>query len=317
MEIHFIYERPVSVTKPFQMEVFDKFFHKIKELRPYINCVYVDAQEEKRRLGLPMHQFGRYDGYMLEILNPANKKYSLASYGEINHIFCTPGNAGFPYFGFDPSNLMQFITSTSWTTNSVTSKLSEHVMSYNPIPWSYGVLNKFVEQYIEENYNANLPKTIPDKPRFRCHPPDWVRQHILSDDRFEGINKADSCLSTEEYIKELASHRINISTNGNAEICNRDFEILGLGNVLIRPTLVGKFHDPLIPNKHYIGVDYDDYINVKAVADSILDAYNRVKKDNELMDYISKNAREWYLKNGTIDANVDILIKLVDFSKLM
>ena len=53
------------------------------------------------------------------------------------------------------------------------------------------------------------------------------------------------------------------------------------------------------------------------MADSLIDTYNRVKQDNELMDYIGKNARDWYVKNGTIDANVDILIKLVDFSKLM
>ena len=316
MEIHFIYETPHS-TSNFQMEVFHKFYHKIKELRPDINCVYVNAQSEKKRLGLPMHQFGRYDGYMLEILNPENKKYTLASYGEINHVFCTPGDAGFPYFGFDSTNIVDFITSTSWTNNSVQSKLSEHVMSYNPIPWSYAPINKFVEQYIEDSYNANLPKTIPDRPRYRCHPADWVRQHIMTDSRFDGINKATGSLNSDDYIKELASHRINISTNGNAEICNRDFEIMGLGNVLIRPTLVGKFYDPLIPGKHYIGVDYENYLDLKSVADSLIDTYNRVKQDNELMDYIGKNARDWYVKNGTIDANVDILIKLVDFSKLM
>ena len=190
-------------------------------------------------------------------------------------------------------------------------------MSYNPIPWSYAPINKFVEQYIEDSYNANLPKTIPDRPRYRCHPADWVRQHIMTDSRFDGINKATGSLNSDDYIKELASHRINISTNGNAEICNRDFEIMGLGNVLIRPTLVGKFHDPLIPGKHYIGVDYENYLDLKSVADSLIDTYNRVKQDNELMDYIGKNARDWYVKNGTIDANVDILIKLVDFSKLM
>ena len=86
--------------------------------------------------------------------------------------------------------------------------------------------------------------------------------------------------------------------------------------MLLRTKFVGKFHNELIPNYHYIAIDVDDYEDHKTIADKIINKYIEIKNDTALLDFIGKNGREWYLKNGTAEANADILVKLLDFDKL-
>jgi hypothetical protein len=77
-----------------------------------------------------------------------------------------------------------------------------------------------------------------------------------------------------------------------------------------------QFHEPLIPDFHYIAVDFNNYRDYQTTADKLINKYNEVKDNKELLDFIGKNAREWYLRNGCTDGNADLLVKLVDFKKL-
>jgi hypothetical protein len=84
--------------------------------------------------------------------------------------------------------------------------------------------------------------------------------------------------------------------------CLRDIELYGIGIPTIRPKYITKNFDPLIPDYHYISVDAEldekfRYKNPEKLASDICEKYKKVIKDNEFLDYIAKNAREWYIKN--------------------
>jgi hypothetical protein len=100
-------------------------------------------------------------------------------------------------------------------------------------------------------------------------------------------------------------------------------EIMGLGNALFRQKLVTQFHNKLIPNYHYIAVDsvdldksmgLDNYR--KELSNRFIDRYYEVRDDIDYIQFVANNGREWYTQNATIDANVKLLTKLVEFGKI-
>jgi hypothetical protein len=120
----------------------------------------------------------------------------------------------------------------------------------------------------------------------------------------------------DDYIKEIASYKIGLSLNGVAEICNRDMEILGVGSVLLRPKLIQtEFHNSLIPDIHY--VSFDLVKDSKLQEEIILEKYNQILKDKEYMLYIATNGLDWYNKNGSRAANIEILRKIINIQELL
>ena len=76
----------------------------------------------------------------------------------------------------------------------------------------------------------------------------------------------------------------------------------------MRPILNQKFHNELIPNFHYIGFEFNPEPIIQM--NIIKNKYDEIKNNNELLEFISNNGYNWYIKNGTIEANVNILIDI-------
>jgi hypothetical protein len=121
--------------------------------------------------------------------------------------------------------------------------------------------------------------------------------------------------STEDYFNELNSNKICLSLNGAGEICNRDLEILSCGSVLIRPELSQRFHNPLIPNYHYVSVE--KVKDPKLQLDLIIDKYNNIKNDDNYLNEVAYNGLKWFEENGSILSNVELLKNIVDINKLI
>ena len=290
--------------------VYAKYFNKIKELRPDIQFVYSDSRYQRAEQEGKTY-FGhccRYGPFYLMIRNVENNKYILVSYWDaIKDIFEFKDN------GFALGLLQEIITSSGVIQNDI----DFNKISYlNYTPFGYTTLSPENEKAIELLYYQNLPKTIPDKPRFRNFPNDPFRQYLHTDDRFDCIDRRVYNINKEEYMTELNLHKINLSLNGHGEVCNRDMEIMGLGNVLLRTKFVAQFHEPLIPDVHYVAVDFEDYRDYKTTADKLIAKYNEIKDNKDFLDYVGNNAREWYLRNGCVEGNANLLIKIVDFNRL-
>jgi len=289
---------------------FVKFYNKIKELRPDIEFIYADSvklREQENGITYFGHAC-RYGPFYMMIRNIENNKYILVSYWDaIKDIF------EFRDCGFSLNLIADIITSSGIIQNDV---------EYRPLPYlkytpfGYTPLSPENEKFIEELYVQNLPKTIPDKPRFRNFPNDFFRQYLHTDSRFDCIDRREFNILKNEYMAELNEHKINLSVNGHGEVCNRDMEIMGLGNVLLRTKFVAQFHETLIPDFHYVAIEFDDYKDHKLLADRLIEKYNEIKTKPEFLDFVGKNAREWYLRNGCSEGNANILTKIVDFNKL-
>jgi hypothetical protein len=94
--------------------------------------------------------------------------------------------------------------------------------------------------------------------------------------------------------------------------------MFGLGIPLIRPTYIVETNDPLIPNFHYIAVDTEfdaefRYKNHEQLSIDIKNRYLEVINDNELLNFVTTNARDWYIKNlssPNITTNIIELLNL-------
>jgi hypothetical protein len=101
------------------------------------------------------------------------------------------------------------------------------------------------------------------------------------------------------------------------DICFRDIEMFGLGIPLIRPIYTIEFSPPLIPDYHYISVDAEfdkdfKYLNHEKLSQNITEKYFEKIDDYNFLNFISENARKWYLENIS-PTNITInLIKLLD-----
>lgn len=119
---------------------------------------------------------------------------------------------------------------------------------------------------------------------------------------------------TEKYFEEINNNKINLSFNGAGEICNRDIEILSARSVLLRPKLYQKFHNDLIADYNYIA--FEESSNPKEQCQIIIDKFNTIKNNIDLLTYISNNGYEWYMNNGTINSNINILNNILDIQLL-
>ena len=288
-----------------------KYYHELKKLHPDIEINHIDAVQLRLEAEKQHQYFGhasRYGPFYMMVRNRDTNKFTLVSYWDsIKDIFESP------YCFFDLGKMQQLITSIGVVVNDIEFKPITY-LKYTP--FGYVPLTPECEREIEKLYEANSEKTIPDRPRFRNFPNDPFRQFIMNDQRFEGIDKRTNLLPIAEYMAELYSHKIGLSLNGHGEICHRDMEILGMGNVLLRPKFVVNFHEPLIPDYHFVAVEFDDYKNHKDMADRFIDKYNKIKNDKDYLDFVGKNGREWYLRNGCTTGNANLLTKIVNLDLL-
>ena len=148
---------------------------------------------------------------------------------------------------------------------------------------------------------------------------DHPELHIV-DVRSEGSKTLDYAL----YLKEMSDYTCCLSLPGATEICNRDIESFAIGLPVMRPLLHTNYPDPLIPDYHYIncysdckywsGVPY--YENFAEVGRAMMVYWNRVKSNTEYLNFIAKNARDWYLRNCTVKNNINYVISKIDLEDL-
>jgi len=116
---------------------------------------------------------------------------------------------------------------------------------------------------------------------------------------------------------------MTLSLNGFAEACYRDWESMGVGVPIVRSEFYSQYDSPIIPNFHYI-VGSDPTINGETVykksfqeiADQFVHAVESNIDNEDLLNEISKNGKEYFINNLTCDKIVDKFFKLVDLNLL-
>lgn len=120
----------------------------------------------------------------------------------------------------------------------------------------------------------------------------------------------------ENYAEEAITYKVGFSCAGSAQFCYRDIEYMAMGIPMIRFKYTNEMNPDLIPNYHYISVEpqlekNEEYETNQEHADLIQQRFLEVKDDKEFLQFISNNARKYYLdyihNNNGVYHTIDLL----------
>lgn len=119
------------------------------------------------------------------------------------------------------------------------------------------------------------------------------------------------------YFDDLINYKIGLSVAGRGELCYRDIEYMALGIPFLRFEYMSELNPNLIPNFHYISIDRPGDLSVDRLGDLnhakiIEKKFLEVKNDTNFLNFISKNAKNYfdtYLSKGN---NVKHTLKLLN-----
>lgn len=115
------------------------------------------------------------------------------------------------------------------------------------------------------------------------------------------LDKMSSSKIGMSYYQTLNRYRTPFDYPG--EFCYREIEYMSIGLPFIRIEYKDSVHDPLLANVHYISIPRDvaniefEKNGERGVANLYIQRYNEVINDNEFLNYISKNQKEWFDRN--------------------
>ena len=126
-------------------------------------------------------------------------------------------------------------------------------------------------------------------------------------------------ISPSNYFDDLISHKIALSVDGRGEFCYRDVECFGVGIPIIRFEYLSSFNSPLIPNHHYISIprpnDMDLYrLGNEGHAKMIEGRYHEVINNKDFLDFISKNAKQYYDENFSLETKIKNTFNLLNLN---
>tara|TARA_R110001592_G_scaffold357091_1_gene659807 strand:- start:1927 stop:2862 length:936 start_codon:yes stop_codon:yes gene_type:complete len=291
-----------------------------EELYSQIKNYYTDFEVNKlnslympeRRLSEPC---AKYSHAHMIIQNAETKKYFIVTYWD--KMECISD-----YTGWDMENCVEIITASGTHKDDY---YYEPLEGHKFIPFSYLTSRIDSDDMIYKLRDTdNNNRVVPKKPMFKGYLYEF-RKFLNQDGRFDVKHVSDGeYLPHIEYVKHLNHYAINMSLNGAGQICFRDMEILGLGTALFRPKLSVDFHNPLIPDYHYISVDYDSIKGVKPIdkyyqllSDLMLKKWNKVKDDRDYINEVAKYGKEWFDNNVPKEKHGEILLNILNFDKLL
>lgn len=308
-------------------EFYKAFYKKLQEKYPDIEFVH-EADKKYESFG----DGGLYSCLSASILNPETKKYILFSHHDAwkYHFF--------HHMDWEPHNMVKFYYAGSF--NFVDYFNYKKTNSHNPDislpsnikdlyrPMYYNGYFEIGREKLDLIYKSRKEKELKSVLNFRG----WMWDHrklmsdILPKESFEIIDKNENNqnLNFVEYLEDMSSYKACLSFPGGTNICNRDFEAFSIGVPVIRPYIDKVFDDPLIPDYHYISFYQNprywqwhlEYLNYKDFQDNLIDIWEKVKDNDELLEFISENCYNWYIKNCTMDKIIDGLLKEVDLTLL-
>ncbi len=147
-------------------------------------------------------------------------------------------------------------------------------------------------------YPQDLYKYLSIVDAVREHEPDKIDGLFFTGKKWKGRRRILRALSNiivscdklplVDFTKKMKEYKVILSLPAHGNLCHREFEAFGIGVPVLMPEHTNKLYDPLIPNEHYVSVSHWTELEER---------YNEVKDDKEFLEYISKNAMEWFDRN--------------------
>lgn len=175
------------------------------------------------------------------------------------------------------------------------------------------------------NYDAfysvrtNLVRSnkIIDKAYFRCTTGRPTETLLYDDPHF---NDKHPGLPFPEYLANIIQYTVGLSIPCQYELAHRDMEYMSVGLPMMRTPYVTKFYPELIPDHHYISINLpedkksyrQELTGGEFYKDVYVDKFQEVKNNQELLQYIAHNAKE-YSKIFTCESICNIYCELFNY----
>lgn len=135
------------------------------------------------------------------------------------------------------------------------------------------------------------------------------------------VSQSPGLLSIMDYLYLAIKHKVGLAIHGLAEVCHRDLEYMAIGLPMIHLEYMNQLNPPLIPDYHYISISRGSKFPIDGNADRIggekyIEAYKKrfleVKDDYEFLEFISKNAKEYYETYCSTKNRLSHILKLLN-----
>ncbi|MCI0446380.1 hypothetical protein L0152_24595 [bacterium] len=149
-------------------------------------------------------------------------------------------------------------------------------------------------------FEKYLIKTNP-KLYFRGPRTNKIRRCLEHLAKYPDTEIFENSIEPEQYFKEFGSHKIALGLPGRGDLCFRDFEAFALKIPLLRPEYRVSLAQPLIPDHHYVKVNLRNTDRMDMLAEDIMTRYHEVIGDQTFLDFVARNAFEYYTNFGTYE----------------
>lgn len=137
------------------------------------------------------------------------------------------------------------------------------------------------------------------------------------------LGMGNQLMSIEDYLKQAIEYKVGLSISSNAEICYRDIEYMAVGVPMMRIEYFTPFDPPLIPDYHYVSIPRGDFgcnaredrIGGEAYIEAYKKRFFEVKDDKEFLDFIVKNAREYYINYCSPQNRVNHIVNRLELNE--
>jgi hypothetical protein len=246
------------------------------------------------------------------IENDDTKKYFLVTYWDLTR------QSIIEFKEYDYDNLVEVFTAQG--SHDPDDVLKEDTtVKYTPLNKVLWLVESEKEiEKIMKNSNYLNTREIPEKLFCRVGTPYLFRTYLQSDSRFNF--KTGNRVPEKQHILELSKNLINMDVYSVSGVSMRLIEGFGLGTAVLSPVFPQRTTSPIIPDFHYIKVEFNDKLiskNYNKLANAYIETFERVKKDKDLIHYIGSNARNYYKQNCTVEEHTKNLLNVLDLAKLL
>lgn len=140
------------------------------------------------------------------------------------------------------------------------------------------------------------------------------RKHILKimkDKAPDLVNKENGSTSRDDYFSMLSSAYCCLGLMGVAHACHREIESFAVGTPVIHRPYRNLYHEPLIPNVHYICAECSRNCTIEDLVDAFIYNFKRIKNNESFFNKVSQNAIDWYDRNIRYPNGIDKTIELL------
>jgi len=299
---------------------FKKFYESLQNKYPY-HTFEINNNLRYESFG----NGGIYSCMSLSIVNPINDNYILISFwDDWKYHFYKNG-------GWNPEKMIKFYYCGSFNFVDYFNFKKKHIQNLD-VAFPENIQNVynsfFYGPYFDSHYdeldkiyhNRQKKSSFIDHIQFRGfmwdHRKNMTNKLPIEYFTILDKNSNNQSIGYFSFLEELANYKCSLSLPGNTNICNRDIECFAIGVPVLRPLLDNIISDPLWPDYHYLSFyhapKYWDgncwYYSYSDFQDHLIDYWNKIKNNNELLNFISKNAYEWYKKNSSADQNIKYIL---------